>query len=67
ESLGISYKFAWNYIKKIEDRLGLKIVETHRGGTSRGGARLTDVGRELMETYFHYYNLVNEALREGRG
>ena len=52
EKLGMSYRYAWGVVRKIEDKLGVKIVETFKGGsTGGGGARVTEFGLELMETY----------------
>ena len=49
--IGVSYKFAWDYIKKIEKILNKKIVDTYKGGNTRGGATLTDEGIKLLEEY----------------
>jgi molybdate transport repressor ModE-like protein len=52
ERLGLSYKTAYNYIKKIEERLGEKVVRSHRGGRGAGGyTELTLLGKELMRRY----------------
>jgi len=52
EKLGISYKTAYNYINRIEKRLGRKIIETYKGGKDYGGgARLNSLGLELMKKY----------------
>jgi molybdate transport repressor ModE-like protein len=52
ERLGLSYKAAYNYIRKIEKRLGGKIVQGHRGGKGAGGyTELTLLGKELMKRY----------------
>jgi molybdate transport system regulatory protein len=48
----ISYKTAFNYIKKIENRAGEKIVVSKRGGKSAGGSvSLTDYGIMLLNRY----------------
>lgn len=49
--LGYSYKFIWTYIKKLEDALGVPIVESKRGGKERGITELTEVGRQLVNYY----------------
>ncbi|WP_288004742.1 LysR family transcriptional regulator [Thermofilum sp.] len=51
QKLGYSYSFAWSYLKKLEDSLGIRLVELHRGGATKGWARLTKEGRELLELY----------------
>ncbi len=50
-SAGIPYSKAWEMITRIENTLGIKIVEKKRGGMKRGGTRLTDAGRRLLEYY----------------
>ena len=49
--LGISYKRAWSYIKNMEDRLGVRLVEKCVGGKGGGGAKLTAEGNALIEKY----------------
>jgi len=49
--MGIPYRRAWGYIKAMEERLGVKLVETRKGGAHGGGAELTDEARELLSRY----------------
>jgi len=52
ETLGMSYRYVWNYLHDIQKTLEEPIVETFKGGKSGGGgARLTDLGRSLLEEY----------------
>lgn len=51
KTLGIPYSRAWERIAKIERVLGVRIIEKHRGGVNRGGARLTENGLELLRYY----------------
>ncbi|MFN3739472.1 MAG: winged helix-turn-helix domain-containing protein [Thermodesulfovibrionales bacterium] len=55
--INISYRKAWSYIKSMEERLGIKLVERQAGGRNGGGARLTDEARDFLRRY--------EALEEG--
>jgi len=48
---GISYRHAWGDIKKVEERLGFKLLERSVGGKSGGGSSLTDKGYRLLEAY----------------
>lgn len=51
-SLGMSYRYAWGVIRKIERKIGMRLVETHRGGPAGGGtAVVTDTGLALLEKY----------------
>jgi molybdate transport system regulatory protein len=46
--LKMSYRSAWGKIKRTEERLGLKLVETHDGGR---GLRLTAEGKRLLDEF----------------
>ncbi len=49
---GYSYKYAWNIIKRIEDRTGMSPVETSKGGRGGGGwVKLNEWGKYLLKTY----------------
>ncbi|MFO7967054.1 MAG: winged helix-turn-helix domain-containing protein [Archaeoglobaceae archaeon] len=50
KSLGMSYRFVWNYLEKMEKRTG-KVVERERGGKSGGKTTLTPLGKSLLEQY----------------
>ena len=56
--LELSYRKAMYYLRKLEKRLGRKVVEAHRGGRGGGEARLTADGKALVEAY----RAVREAL-----
>ncbi len=49
--LGMSYRYVWGYIRKIEDATGKRIVETRKGGRGGGEARLTEFGRQLLKEF----------------
>ena len=52
ETLGMSYRYVWNYIQEIQTVMEEQIVETYKGGKSGGGgAKLTDLGRSLLIEY----------------
>ncbi|HXX58404.1 MAG TPA: FmdE family protein [Thermodesulfovibrionales bacterium] len=57
--INISYRKAWSYIKAMEERVGIKLVERRAGGKNGGGAALTDGAREFLRKY--------ESLEEGIG
>ena len=61
--LGMSYRYVWNYVQKIHKALGETVVETYKGGkTGGGGARLTDVGRALLDEYERLEGCLGEFL-----
>ena len=49
--LGMSYKKAWGLIEAMNAQFGTPLVSTSRGGSSRGGAELTDLGSKVLEQY----------------
>jgi molybdate transport system regulatory protein len=52
ETLGMSYRYVWNYIQEIQSAMEEQIVETYKGGKSGGGgAKLTDLGKSLLGEY----------------
>ena len=62
--LGMSYRFAWMYINRMESASGLKVVRRERGGREGGRMVLTDEGRELLEIYERAEKAAKEALRK---
>jgi molybdate transport system regulatory protein len=68
EDVGISYRKAWCYIKAMEDRLGLQLVERQTGGKNGGGARITDEARDILSKYekmeADIRDLVDEKFRD---
>ncbi len=59
-SLGMSYRFVWKYLKRMESVLGSPVVERERGGKTGGGTKLTPLGETILEQYNH----VEEYLRK---
>jgi molybdate transport system regulatory protein len=52
KSLGMSYRYAWGVVRKIEKKLNVKLLETYKGGTvGGGGARVTEYGLALMKMF----------------
>jgi len=49
DEFGMSYRYMWGVIKKIEKRAGFKMVETKLGGRNGGGAKLTPKGKAFIE------------------
>lgn len=61
--LGMSYRYVWNYLKKVEKTLGKPIIETYRGGRAGGGgAKLTRLGKELLDEYKRFEDYLNKML-----
>ncbi|ADL08217.1 winged helix-turn-helix domain-containing protein [Thermosediminibacter oceani] len=58
----MSYRQAWGKIKKIEKRLGVKLLERHRGGENGGGAVLTETGKAMMSRYGELVDKIESLL-----
>ncbi len=61
--LGMSYRFAWMYINRIEEVMGVKIVERERGGKEGGKTILTTEGKKLLEFYESAEKVCKNALK----
>lgn len=47
----MSYRYAWDLIRKAEKRLGEPLIHPRAGGKGGGKTELTQQGRRLMSTY----------------
>ena len=58
----MSYRAAWGKIKKTEEILGMKLITP--GSCKREGCRLTEQGREVMDKFILWFEMVEqEALK----
>lgn len=60
----ISYRKALSYIKAMEQRLGIKLVERKTGGKHGGGATLTKKAKEFLRKYKILEHGINEMLNK---
>jgi len=68
KNLGMSYRYVWSYLRKIETALGEPVMETFRGGkVGGGGARLTGLGKNLLEEYRRVEGFLGETLGDVEG
>jgi molybdate transport system regulatory protein len=66
EKYGMSYRYVWNYIQRIEKVVGEPIVETHKGGKAGGGgAKLTQTGKNLLAEYRQLEGYLSGLLKGG--
>ncbi len=60
---GMSYRYVWNYLSKLEKRLGEPVVKTYKGGSKGGGgAILTELGENLLKEYNRAQCYMNEVM-----
>ncbi|MGQ9459798.1 MAG: TOBE domain-containing protein [Candidatus Bathyarchaeaceae archaeon] len=63
EKVGMSYRYVWNYLTKIEKTMQEPVVQTYRGGRrGGGGAKLTKLGESLLKEYSRVEGYVGEIL-----
>lgn len=60
KEINISYRKAWGYIKTMEERLGITLVERHAGGKNGGGALLTKEAKDFVSKY----EMMEKGIRE---
>jgi molybdate transport system regulatory protein len=64
-TLGMSYRYVWNYLQKIQKTIEAPVMETYRGGkTGGGGAKLTVLGKSLIEEYQRVADRMSEILAD---
>ena len=63
KTAGMSYRYVWNYLAKLEKRLGEPVVNTYKGGSKGGGgATLTELGTKLLNEYHRAENYMSELM-----
>lgn len=50
-AMGMSYKKAWYLIDALNGQFATPLVEASKGGSGRGGARLTPLGEDVLARY----------------
>ena len=50
-SMSMSYRHAWEMLDDVNRCFDGRVIETEAGGKAGGGARLTELGRELIARY----------------
>ncbi|MFT3967502.1 MAG: LysR family transcriptional regulator [Sphingobium sp.] len=63
-ALGMSYRRTWMLVDTMNRCWKAPLVETAAGGTQGGGARLTALGREVLDRYRALERRIAEAARD---
>ncbi|MDH3667028.1 MAG: LysR family transcriptional regulator [Paracoccaceae bacterium] len=50
-TMNMSYRRAWLLVDQMNQTFGQPVVATRTGGSARGGAELTALGREIVARY----------------
>jgi molybdate transport system regulatory protein len=64
KAAGVSYRNAWNRMKRLESYIGKRILETKVGGRAGGGAELTESGLALLKEFRRVRRYLFDALEE---
>ena len=56
--MGMNYRRAWFLLDSMQSGFAKPLFETERGGKTRGGARLTPLGVELISRYTAHASLI---------
>lgn len=62
KKLGISYNKAWKTMQMIEERMGIKLLDSTTGGKTGGGSTLTPEAIDLLCRYGKFHQEANEAI-----
>jgi molybdate transport system regulatory protein len=60
--INMSYSQAWKLIRKLEKRLGFKLLDKKVGGSRGGGSKLTAKGRVITERFSAFRKEAEECL-----
>jgi molybdate transport system regulatory protein len=59
----MSYRRAWMLLQALDDGFGRALITTARGGSKGGGARLTELGEQVVLRYRRLEKAASEAGR----
>jgi molybdate transport repressor ModE-like protein len=68
KKLGLSYRTTWNNLKKIEERLDVKLFQHTRGGSKGGDTTFTEEGLKIINAFDNFHTkldrLMEQALKD---
>jgi molybdate transport system regulatory protein len=63
ELLGLTYRRTWGDLKKIEEQLGIQLLDKSRGGKDGGTSSLTPEGKRLVEAFDHLHERMDGVIQ----
>jgi molybdate transport system regulatory protein len=60
--LEMSYRYAWGYLRELEQAAGFTLLERHAGGGPGGGMRLNKRGKEFVTRYRKFRRQVDAVV-----
>ncbi len=64
KELGMSYRYVWGYIRRVERNLGERIVIRRRGGERGGKSTLTNLGEFILKLYEELENEIDKTVKK---
>jgi len=64
EQLGMSYRYAWGYLRELEATAGFRFIGRHRGGGHTARAHLTPQGKQLLAHYWKFNRRLDAAVAQ---
>lgn len=61
-SIGMSYKRAWYLVDAMNGHFDVPLVESVKGGSAGGGAKLTPLGEQILGSYRTMQKLAEAAV-----
>ena len=61
-NLGISYSKAYQMVKKLEEKLGMTVIDRKKGGSKHVGSSLTPFGKKFLLLYDRFQMEAKEVL-----
>lgn len=55
EKLDLTYRKTWNNIQKMEELLGVSLIETSRGGADGGRSKLTQEAKKIIDIFQKFH------------
>lgn len=62
-SMSVSYTKAYNMIRRLEEQLGVEVLERRKGGSSRDGASLTPFAVNFVKIYSDFQKEAKECVK----
>ena len=62
--LGVPHRTAWQRVREMEERLGMKLVDASSGGARGGTSRLTQAAQEVIDRYQRMRSGLDEEVSE---
>jgi len=60
EQFGMSYRYAWGYLRELEAAAGFRFITRRRGGPTPG-AQLTPEGKAFLARYWKFQKRVEQT------